>query len=505
MRMAVEFESTQKTNKEIVVRRKNLFFIVSILCVFLWSCAETAVNKDEFFLEIVSGMPDYEDFLTVDELHRSLSDLKKQNPESIVLSKIGETELSNPIFEFKIGEGKHHALFFGFPHPNEPIGSMMLHYLTQELAANKELRKYFDYTWHIVICAEPDKAKLNEGWFKGELTLTKYARNYYRPPSHQQVEWTFPINYKNYSFDNPTPEAQALMEIIDNNPISFSFGLHNSGFGGVYYYWSHDVREIYPILYDFIEQQGLPLHLGEPEVPYIQKFDDKSMFKMLYFTDGYDYMEKFSPVPPEEILKSGASSDDYIKERYHSLTLNCELPYFYDPKIEDTSLSDMTRREALLKGIEFNKAAFYSLKKKYDEIQPFLTQKSLFVDAIEDTLRIGENQIVTMENAIKTEKEYERQATIAEKWDALSLTKFWNILTLGQFIRLLEYEKAQVGQKFPVELQEILERSLEEFEEKAQEAEGELDYTVIPIKKLASVQLMTALYAMDYVQRNPEF
>jgi hypothetical protein len=181
------------------------------------------------------------------------------------------------------------------------------------------------------------------------------------------------------------------------------------------------------------------------------------------------------------------------------------LPYFYDPKIEDTSLSDMTRREALLKAIEFNKAAFYSLKKKYDEIQPFLTQKSLFVDAIEDTLRIGENQIVTMENAIKTEKEYERRATIAEKWDALSLTKFWNILTLGQFVRLLEYEKAQAGQKFPVELQDILERSLEEFEEKAQEAEGELDYTVIPIKKLASVQLMTALYAMDYVQRNPEF
>ncbi len=43
----------------------------------------------------------------------------------------------------------------------------MLHHLTRELAENEALRNYFDFTWHIVICAEPDKAKLNEGWFKG--------------------------------------------------------------------------------------------------------------------------------------------------------------------------------------------------------------------------------------------------------------------------------------------------------------------------------------------------
>ncbi len=37
------------------------------------------------------------------------------------------------------------------------------------------------------------------------------------------------------------------------------------------------------------------------------------------------------------------------------------------------------------------------------------------------------------------------------------------------------------------------------------EVEAELDYTVVPIKKLASVQLVTALYAMDHVQHSPEF
>lgn len=486
---------------------KKRYLLLIPLFLFLCFClyCEKAVDKDEFFQNIVSNMPDYENFLTVDELHQSLMTLEKQYPELISLTPLGKTEMGSPIYEFKIGEGEHHSLLFGFPHPNEPIGSMMLHYLTQELARNKKLRKYFDFTWHIVICAEPDKAKLNEGWFKGELSLTKYARHYYRPPSHQQVEWTFPIDYKKYSFDKPSPEAQALMEIIDNNAISFSFGLHNSSFGGAYYYWSHDVQELYPILYDFIEKQGLPLHLGEPEVPYGKKFDNKSMFRMIYFTDGYDYAEKYSPVPPEKILKSGASSDDYIKAKYHALTVNCELPYFYDPRIEDTSLSDMTRREAMLKGLEFDKEDFYSLKKEYEKIRPLLTAESLFRDAIEEVLRVGENQIMTTENAVKAEKEYERQATKAEKWDALVLRKFWNLLILGQFRRLLEYEKAQVGDKFPPRLQEILDKSLQEFNGKTKDAENELDYTVIPIKKLASIQLLTAFYAMDYVQRNPDF
>lgn len=478
--------------------------LLSLLLCFC-SASKKVADKDEFFLNIVSDMPDYQDFLTVDELHQSLIELEKQYPDVVSLSILGKTDMEYPIYEFKIGEGKYHALLFGFPHPNEPIGSMMLHYLTKELAANKNLRDYFDFSWHIVICAEPDKAKLNEGWFKGELTVTKYARNYYRPPSYQQVEWTFPISYKKYTFDKPTAEAQALLKIVDNNPITFSFGLHNSGFGGVYYYWSHDVAELYPILYDFIEKQGLPLHLGEPEVPWGKKFDDKSMFKMIYFTENYDYLEKFSPVPPEEILNSGGSSDDYIRAKYKALTVNCELPYFYDPRIKDTSLSDMTRREALLKGLENTKESFYSLKEKYEKIKPLLTTKSLFVDAIEETLRVGENQIATMEKNIKTEKEYERQATIAEKFDAINLRRFSILFTMGQFIRLLEYEKAEVGDKFPLQLQKILDKSLEEFNKKAIEVEKELNYTVVPIKKLASVQLLTALYAMDYVQRNPDF
>ena len=128
----------------------------------------------------------------------------------------------------------------------------------------------------------------------------------------------------------------------------------------------------------------------------------------------------------------------------------------------------------------------------------------IFVDAIEEFIDKGETNIATMESAVQTGEDYERQATVAEKWDALTVSKFYSLLTVGQFVRLFEHEKAERGEAFPEPLQDVLDESLEFFETKAAEVEEELDYTVVPIKKLASIQLVTALHTMDYVQKHPE-
>jgi hypothetical protein len=460
-------------------------------------------DAETLFRSVADAMPEYADFLTVDELQQGLEALKATYPDQVTLRVVGTSAAGSPITECQIGHGKRHALLFGFPHPNEPIGSMMLHYLSEELAKNAVLRDHFDFTWHIVLCAEPDKAKLNEGWFKGTNSVTKYARHFYRPPSYQQVEWTFPVTYKKYAFTTPTPEAKALMAIIDQDKIDFSFGLHNSGFGGVYYYWSQDVPSLYPTLYGHIARLGLPLHLGEPEVPWGTKYDDKAMFRMIYFTDEYDYMEQYSPVPPEKQLNSGASSDDYVRARYPSaITVNCELPYFYDPKIEDTHPSDMTRKDATLQSMAEQKARIADLRRRFTRALPRLTGKSPFVDAIRETLRTADASIAAEEKIARTDKEYARMATVAEKWDALSLRKFYALLTAGQFVRMLEAEQAQTGDRFPAALQKDLDESLADFDRRAAEMESELHYSIVPIRKLATVQLLTALYTMDYVQRH---
>lgn len=459
-----------------------------------------SVDARALFQGVADTMPDYADFLTVDELQQGLEALKAKFPDQVRLEVVGRSAAGAPITECQIGRGKRHALLFGFPHPNEPIGSMMLHYLSEALASNGALREHFDVTWHIVLCADPDKARLNEGWFKGKNSVTRYARHYYRPPSYQQVEWTFPVTYKKYAFTTPTPEARALMAIVDRYPIEFSFGLHNSGFGGVYYYWSEDLPALYPGLYEHIARLELPLHLGEPEVPWGRKFDDRAMFRMIYFTDEYDYLEHYSPTPPEKLLKSGASSDDYVRERRKAVTVNCELPYFYDATIEDTRPSGTTRRAAVLASAREERARIADLRARFARVDPLLTASSPFVDAIRETLRTADASIASEESIARTDKAYARLATVAERWDVLTLRPFHALLTAGQFVRLLETEKARAGAAFPARLQGQLDAALADFNRRAARLEGELHYTVVPIKKLATVQLLTALDTLDYLQ-----
>jgi hypothetical protein len=50
-----------------------------------------------------------------------------------------------------------------------------------------------------------------------------------------------------------------------------------------------------------------------------------------------------------------------------------------------------------------------------------------------------------------------------------------------------------------------LDESLAHFKKNAAVVEADLDYSVVPIKTLASVQLVTALHAMDHVQNSPDF
>jgi len=156
----------------------------------------------------------------------------------------------------RIGNGQKPALLFGFPHPNEPIGSMTLEYLSWRLTEDESLDK-LDFTWYIVKCIDPDGTRLNEGWFKGPFTPLNYALNYYRPPGYQQIEWTFPINYKTLVWDKPIPETRALMRIIDNTKPRFMYSLHNSGFGGVYFYVSSQCKPLYLKLQGLAKKENL--------------------------------------------------------------------------------------------------------------------------------------------------------------------------------------------------------------------------------------------------------
>ncbi len=447
-------------------------------------------------LNIIHDVPDYQVFLTVDELKASTHQLADRHPNTVEILPIGQSRQGDPIEAIKIGKGPKKALLFAMPHPNEPIGSMMLEYWSLRLAEDDALRESLGYTWYLVKCIDPDGARLNEGWFKGPFSIENYARHYYRPPSFQQVAWTFPIDYKTLHFHDPLPETQALMVLIEEVRPDFMYSLHNSDFGGVYFYIWDEAPPLYEPFHKLVESQGLPLHLGESEMPYETEYAS-AIYKDSSISAEYDYLEEQSNTDPAEIIRGGTLSFEYARRFCEPFTLICEMPYFYHPAISDTSASDVVRRDAILQATAETRENVGFMQELYDAVKSELTVPSPFRDAIQETFRTYLEELAAQENWARTNRRTAEMATVAQKFDSLVVHRYYRLLGLGMFVRMLDAQIAATGQS-PL-LSSAREEAEAAFEAHSTALEAELDYTVVPIQKLVRVQLGSALLAADYV------
>ncbi len=446
-------------------------------------------------LRILDDVPDYKDFLTVDELRESTRQLAGRHPDIVELLTIGKSRSGDSIEAIKIGHGPKKALLFAMPHPNEPIGSMMLEFFSQRLAEDEDFREALGYTWYLVKCIDPDGTRLNEGWFKSPFSLENYARHYYRPPAYQQVAWTFPIDYKTLHFDAPIPETQALMGIIEQVKPDFMYSLHNSDFGGVYYFLWEAAPPLYDQFHKLVESQGLPLHMGESERPYEEQYAS-AIYRDSSITEEYDYLDKHTDADPAEIITGGTLSFEYARRFCDPFTLICEMPYFYHAAINDASPSDMLRRDALFQAIAESRESVEVLAELYDAVKGELTVSSLFRDAVEEHLRASPQEIAVEEEWVRTNPKTEGMATVAEKFDNVIIQKYYRLTMLGMFLRMLQAQISKTGAT-PV-LISAQETTKDAFDKRAAALEAEIDYTVIPIQKLVRVQLGSGLLAAHY-------
>ena len=451
--------------------------------------------KFEEILPVLNQVPDYQVFLTVDELKKNSYQLAHQYPEIVEIIPLGHSGNGDSIEVMKIGEGHKKALLFAMPHPNEPIGSMMLEYLSQHLVENETLRQRLDYTWYLIKCIDPDGTRLNEGWFKYPFSIKTYASHFYRSPAFQQVEWTFPIDYKTLHFHQPLPETQGLMTLMQQVEFDFLYSLHNSGFGGSYFYISEEAASLYEPFYQLVASQGLPLHLGEPEIPYVTQYA-KAIFKLPFIEEGYDFLEKQIGIDPAQVISGGTSSFDYVRRFSDPFCLVCEVPYFFNPAIQDTTPSNMIRREAILQGTTEAKEDLHFFQEQYQQVYNELTLPSPFRASIEEYLRSFPKRLTSLENWAQTNSEMVKKATVAEKFDSLLVQKFYRLRNLGMLIRMLDTQITKTGMT-PI-LATVRQVTQEAFVEKVAHLETALNYSVIPIQKLVRVQLGSALLAVDY-------
>ncbi|RKX43245.1 MAG: peptidase M14 [Thermotogae bacterium] len=447
------------------------------------------------FEELVESIPNYKRFFKVEELNQRAVELAERYPKIVEIDVAGKSRKGRDILVMKIGSGEKTALAFGCPHPNEPIGAMMLDWLSEELARNDELRESLGYTWYIVKSIDVDGTVLNEGWFDNPQSIACYAENFYRPASHQQVEWTFPVHYKTLHFDAPLPETQVLMKLIEEEKPQFMYSLHNAGFGGVYYYITDGGKKLFEKFERIPHMFSVPLALGEPEVPYLEELS-KAVYKLSPITDEYDYLEKHLKADPASVIQAGACSDEYAARVANTFSLVCEVPYYYDSRIEDLSPADITRKEARNMNLRDSEEHLRFLTENFDKVCDLVDESSPFYEPISQQVRLGPKHLEAERNWIETDTTLLRPATVAEVFDNTLVSKFYRTLSLGIFKRLIKDAlRSSTNQK----LVDTLDRLEERFQANLKFLNDNLNYKAIPIKDLVSIQLLAGLHTSQYV------
>ena len=448
------------------------------------------------FQKIINDVPDYQTFLTIDEMDADSFALAREFPNICSLSKIGQSRQGHPMYCLKIGNGEKKALLFGLPHPNEPIGAMMLTYLSRKLCTDAAFREEMGYTWYIIKAADIDGTKLNEGWFKGPITLTNYARHFFRPTAEEQVEWTFPVDYKTLHFHQPIPETKALMKIIDEVKPDFMFSLHNSGFGGAYWYISQEAPEIYAALHQKTVDLGIPLHLGEPEAPYIKQLYP-AIFRLNGIEEEYDYMEKYGDgKDPAKEITAGNSSDSYAA-KYGTFTLVAELPYFCSKKITDCSPAGFPRAQAAKKGAAYKYESYQEIASSYALYKKYVHGDNPFTKMLDMMIKLNESSYHASMKYIDSNPDFQKECTISQAFDSLEVVPFYVLLSWGLCLRGAEVAYRQAADHDQKELQKIVKQLQTIFDEKAEQVEKNTAYTINPIQQLVRSQLASGLTVMN--------
>lgn len=443
---------------------------------------ETRFGSTEDIVRRAAGIGELTYFPSIDELAARFEQLRLDHPHLISVERIGTSRLGDALLMYSIGEGRLSHLVVGGVHPNEPVGAWTALHLLEQLATDDELRTELEARWSIVPCVDPDGARLNEGWFAQPGDRTSYARAFYRPAPNEQVEWTFPWSYKKAYFDAMLPETQALARAIDLTKPDLYVPLHNAEMGGVYYYLTRDVPELYDVLAAVPASLGLPLDKGEPEGGHLKGLAP-GVFLTGRLEEVYDWIESLGgdPFPPGS---GGNASSDYAL-RYGTLSLIAELPYWKHADADNTEPIEETYAELLARtGAEF--LAFGGeLTDLLAQAEPMLTHETPFSRAsrafVPMMTATGESNI-----ARSLQPEARRPATIAERFGCEDLIHMYRLRFGGMLLRALEAE-VNAGTA-PAELRRICGRMLSLYARWQEDAAQDDSAEVIPIASLVGVQ-----------------
>jgi hypothetical protein len=451
---------------------------------------------------IVDATPEMDRYYPFDELVARAQHLAEQHPDVVRFEIIGHSRQDRAIPMLTVGTGPVNAFFMGCPHPNEPIGAQMVDTLAYLLVERKDLRERYPVTWSLVPCIDPDGTVLNEGWFDNPSSLLTYARHFYRPPSLEQVEWTFPFEGDGYSFNGPLPETAAAATVITRLKPEIFYSLHNCGFGGVYYYLSRPVPAIHDRLRNLAIERDLPLALGEPETQWGTKLDD-AVLRSLSQHDHIAHVRRFGGDDAvATLITGGGSSYDFavatVPDVAHLLT---EVPYFLVEGIADQRLSGMTRGEVFTRALERSVAFQAALDEWWSRLSGTLAGDGPFHSLVREVRKHLPKSIEMTRSMIAGDPDMSREATVAERANALYVDGGYLMLTLGMVPRMMTAELDATGDDPDrlATLRQIQDEASTMVERWHDELDASAHYTAVPVRTLVPIELAAGLYLIDHL------
>ncbi|MGV9385517.1 M14 family zinc carboxypeptidase [Nonomuraea sp. NPDC003707] len=419
---------------------------------------------------------------TVDALQTELDKLTAAHPDQIRSRRIGASRLGDPLHTVTVGDGPADAVVIAGPHPNEPVGALTALTLVELLCRDQRLRTELGFRWHVVACADPDGARLNEGWYGRPGDRRAYAEHFYRPGLADQVEWTFPLAGADYSFDRPLPETAALMRLMDEVRPSLVCSLHNGEYQGAFFYLNRRDATLAERLAALPGLEGIGLHHGEPELP-----GAEPIVPAVYLT------------PPGsqagQAFGAGGSSADYAAA-FGALHLVTEVPTWADERVADQSPSGRPYREILAGGAVARREVIDTMRAGMRAVAGDLIVRSPFRRSTESTLatfrKLGELE--------ETVPDQDRTATVAEEFGNRQALHLMRLRLLGTFLRALDAEIA-AGNLTPA-IREQRRLLGERFETWYGQAEADPPGPPIELRKLVAVQLGALLTAAAHTAPN---
>jgi ABC-type oligopeptide transport system ATPase subunit len=209
---------------------------------------------------------------------------------------------------------------------------------------------------------------------------------------------------------------------------------------------------------------------------------------------GKNYEERYEKV--KQALESGGlfPADDILKRYPHELSggqlqrISILRAMLFNPEFiiadEPVSMLDVSVRAEIINMLK-------KLSEEQNSAVIFISHDIALTRYISDNIN----------------EEFQRNATVAEKFDNLYISKFYKLLSYGLLVRAseLELEKIDKSEKQTEKykkLEEAFETAKKALKDLSENLEKEINYQVVPIKKLVSIQLECGLIMADYLNRN---